>query len=157
LTPAAPQNAYHFDATSYMYPAPAGTTPKFTRKQLGTELHGLAFWNGVSAAPQIVLAMATGPFTGRSGTPALTWVLRYRGERIPNYGPGCYNLKGSALAACQAAGPPSRADLYAFYDATTGVRYSSAGGYSALQTLTFTSKPGWPAIDQWVAKYLPSA
>ena len=94
VTPAAPKNAFHFDASSYMYPAPAATTPKFTRKQLGTELHGLAFWNGVSAQPQVVLAMATGPFTGRNGKPALMWVLRWPGEQIPNYGPGCHNVNG---------------------------------------------------------------
>jgi hypothetical protein len=155
-TPAPPKNAFHFDNTSYMYPPAAGTTAKFTPKQLGAQLHGLTVWNGMTTAPHTYLVMAAGPFTGRNGKPALMWVVRYTGVQIPNYGPGCGFLKGSALARCQADGPPSRADLYAFYDATTGVRYSSAGGYSALQSLTFTSKPGWPAIDQWVAKYLPS-
>jgi hypothetical protein len=136
-----------------MYPAPAGTTPNFTRKQLGTEPHGLAFWNGVSGPPQIVLAMATGPFKGRNGKPALMWVLRYPGEVIPNYGPGCPGLRGAALKQCLEGQPPSGADLYAFIDATTGARYTSGAGYNAQQSLTFIWKPGWPAIDRWVAKY----
>jgi hypothetical protein len=152
--PPAPKNAYHFDADSFMYPAPAGATPRFTRKQLGTELPALAFWNGATVAPQTLLVMATGGLPGNiGGQPRLMWVVRYPNQEIPNYGPGCGRLNGTALAQCEAAGPPSHADLYAFYDAYTGVRLTSAVGYSALQTLTFTSKPGWPAIDQWVAKY----
>jgi hypothetical protein len=140
----APKNSFYFDGDSYIYPASASATPRFTRAQLMRALPKQVGSN--AGTPQVYLVMSKGPGRGPTAPTLLMWVARYNNALMPGHFCGAV-LPNGHQARCPIDVKGENVESFVFYGANNG-----------LFDMTFQidgSKvaPGHMTINQWDAAY----
>jgi hypothetical protein len=141
----APKNSFYFGSDSYIYPAPAGTAPKFTRQQLTRALAKQA--NGATTGPEEYLVISKGPGTGPTAPTHLMWVVRYDKPLLPGHFCGVVQSTDFRVR-CPVNLDGEHLESFVFYDATTGLFDMT------IQIDGSKVAPGHLTINQWAAQYM---